>query len=112
VAALASFAIIISMILIFLRKETDSGSFVTYDEEFLRKISQEEFPIVARLISFLKYLIKKDFISFLFFIIAAIGSPLWILYICSAGGLIAVGLIAHIHLVRWLRAPCDPEISL
>ncbi len=101
--AVITFAVtimIIATILIFLRKETDSGSFVTYDQEFLKSLTIEEFPIVARLVSILKYMIKKDFYSLLFFLVALINKPLWVLYICSYGGGIACLFLAYINIMR------------
>lgn len=103
VVTFAAFIIIVTTMLIFLRKETDSGSFVTYDQEFLDKLQPREFPLVAHLVGFLKYMLKKDFISFLFFAVTLIGQPLWVLYICSVGGTIACFFIAYIHISRWAR---------
>ena len=103
--AVVTFAVtimIIATILIFLRKETDSGSFVTYDQEFLKSLTPEEFPIVSRVVSVLKYMIKKDFYSFLFFIVALINKPMWVLYICSYGGGIACLFLAYINIIRWM----------
>lgn len=99
-----SFLLIIGTMLTFLRLETNSGSFVTYDKEFISKLSADHFPVLGRVASVLKYTVKKDFFSMLFFLIAASGHPIWILYLCSYGGALAFLIMAYFHVSLWIRS--------
>lgn len=94
------FAIIILTMLIFLKKETNSGSFVTYDKEFLKKITKEQYGFFSTAVSYLKYAIKKDFFSFSFFLIALAGQPLWILRLSCMGVIGAITVLIVVHLTK------------
>ncbi len=101
----------IGTMLIYLKKETNSGSLVTYDKEFLSTIKPDQFPISARLIHALKYGVKKDFYSFIFFIFCAVLKPEWVLYSCTYGGVIACVFMAYIHIMTWIDRECGAVVS-
>lgn len=70
----------------YLKKKTNSASFVTFDKEFLQKLTPETTPkIIIFLIRHCKILFKKDFFSMMFLIFAIFGILHWWFYIISAG---------------------------
>ncbi len=104
-------AFMIGTMLIFLKRETDSGSLVTYDKEFLSTIQTDRFPVASRLIHALKYGVKKDFYSFLFFLFCLFQKPEWVLYACAYGGVVGCVFMAYIHIMTWIDRECEPPLS-
>jgi hypothetical protein len=103
--SLLELATLLTILLVFIRKSSDSGSLVTFDKKFLKGVSDQEFPKIAPMVHFLKYLIKKDFFSFLFFVVAVCGRPFWILHIVCFGLFISLLFLGYIYATRHWRHP-------
>ncbi|QQR79651.1 MAG: CDP-alcohol phosphatidyltransferase family protein [Deltaproteobacteria bacterium] len=106
ITTFGAIAFMIGTMLIFLKKETNSGSLVTYDKEFLSTIQPDQFPIASRAIHALKYGVKKDFYSLIFFLACLFQKPSWVLYLCAYGGIIACVFMAYIHIMTWIDREC------
>lgn len=86
----------------YLGKYTDSASFVTYDREFLQKLSPERTPWIVRLLlKYFKMLFKKDLFSFMILIFAILGVLNWWFYIMTIGVVVGAGVLGYLGL--------DPE---
>jgi phosphatidylglycerophosphate synthase len=72
-AQLLGILIVIGIMIRFLKKNTNSASFVTYDKEFLQKLPDIYPKFVIIFVKYSKYLLKKDFFSFMFLIFAIFG---------------------------------------
>ncbi|MDO8644177.1 MAG: CDP-alcohol phosphatidyltransferase family protein [bacterium] len=81
--AFISIVILIAIMIIFLRKNTDSGSFVTYDKEFVHKIAMEEKGFLPKFIKYGRHLLKKDSFALLFFLLTLIQLPAAIIYLTA-----------------------------
>ena len=64
-------AVMLMVMVAFLRKYTSSGSLVTYDKEFIQKLPEND-PVVF-LVQKLKYITKKEFFSIVFFLVSLTG---------------------------------------
>ncbi len=64
-------AVMLLVMVSFLRKYTSSGSLVTYDKEFIQKLPEND-PVVF-LVQKLKYITKKEFFSIVFFLVSLTG---------------------------------------
>jgi CDP-L-myo-inositol myo-inositolphosphotransferase len=83
----------------YLKKKTNSASFVTYDKEFLQKLDRGNTPrFILWLIKYLKIFFKKDFFSTMFLVTAIFGILHWWFYI------IAVGVWGGVAVLLYLRA--------
>jgi phosphatidylglycerophosphate synthase len=70
----------------YLKRNSDSASFVTFDKEFLQKLTPENTPALAyHLIKYFKIFFKKDFFSLTFLIFAIFGILHWWFYIITIG---------------------------
>lgn len=78
--ALASIVILIGIMVVFLKRNTDSGSFVTYDKEFVQRITTQESGFLPQFIKYGRYLLKKDSFAMTFLIFALIGFPVATLF--------------------------------
>lgn len=74
IALLIGIVIIFAIMINFLKKNTDSASFVTFDKEYLQKLSPNITPNwLILLIKYAKMLFKKDCFSFMFLLFAIFG---------------------------------------
>lgn len=87
----------------FLKRKTNSASFVTFDKEFLQKLTPNEAPkFLIDLIRYFKILFKKDFFSLTFLVFAIFGILHWWFYFISVG--IWVGVLILLYLRRlWIK---------
>ncbi|MDO8461689.1 MAG: CDP-alcohol phosphatidyltransferase family protein [Deltaproteobacteria bacterium] len=99
--ALFSFFVLLAIMLLFLKKNTTSGSFVTYDREFVGKISQEK-GFLPRFVKYGRYFLKKDSFALLFLLLAAIGQPQLIIYAVALGTTVGWLLMAYFNLKKGL----------
>jgi phosphatidylglycerophosphate synthase len=67
----AGIVIMLAAMIRYLRRYSESGSLVAYDREFLQKLPQNDFLI--RITQKLKYALKKEFFSIVFFVICLTG---------------------------------------
>jgi phosphatidylglycerophosphate synthase len=82
----------------YLKKYTNSASFVTYDKQFLQKLSPDKVPtIVLLLIKYFKLLFKKDLFSLMFLVFAVFGILHWWFYIMALGIWVAVGVLFYLR---------------
>lgn len=80
-------------IILFLKRNTQSASLVTFDKEYLSKLPLENGTFFMALIRYGRILMRKDCFSLMFFLAAVFGLlPLWI-YIAAAGTWIANGIL-------------------
>ncbi len=71
--SLVSFAILLSIMINYLVKQKNSkASLVTYEKEVVSSKKLKN-PIVAKLLYYGKFLVKKDFFAFLFFVLGVAG---------------------------------------
>jgi len=93
--------LIILLMIDYLKKRTDSASFVTYDKEFLQKLSPRNTPrFVLCLIKYFKIFFKKDFFSLTFLITAVFGILHWWFYcisICVWAGVFVLAYLREKH---------------
>ncbi len=70
-AVFAGIAIMLVSMIRYLKRYSESGSLVAYDKEFLQKLPQDDFFVY--LTQKVKYLLKKEFFSIIFFIVCLSG---------------------------------------
>lgn len=110
--ALLSFLILLAIMLIFLTRNTTSGSFVTYDREFVEKISQEK-GFLPRFVKYGRYFLKKDSFALLFLLLAVIRQPELIIYAVALGTTVGWFLMAYFNLKKQLaKMPVLAKIRL
>lgn len=82
----------------YLKKYTNSASFVTYDKQFLQKLSPNRVPkVVLLLIKYFKLFFKKDLFSLMFLIFAVFGILHWWFYIMAVGIWVAAGVLFYLR---------------
>ena len=82
----------------YLKKKTNSASFVTYDKEFLQKLTPETTPrVVLYFIKYFKVFFKKDCFSMAFLIFAMLGILHWWFYFISIAVWVAVFILAYLR---------------
>ncbi|MBI1909094.1 MAG: CDP-alcohol phosphatidyltransferase family protein [Deltaproteobacteria bacterium] len=105
---LFSFLVLLAIMLIFLKRNTNSGSFVTYDKEFVSKITEGK-GVLPLLVKYGRYFLKKDSFALLFFLLAAVGYPQMILYATALGTTAGWCLMAYFNLKRKLAKNLTPS---
>lgn len=93
---LLGFFTLLSIMINFLKKNTDSASFVTFDKEYLAKLPETYPKPILLFIKYGKYTLKKDFFSFLFLIFAILGILPVMFYVAIIG--IWIGIIVLFYL--------------
>ena len=88
--------IMLSVMISFLHRHTDSASLVTYDKEFLQKLPADD--RIARLVLSLKYITKKEFFSIVFFLISLTGMIYLIIPLASCILITAAFLLLYLSL--------------
>lgn len=82
----------------YLKRKTDSASFVTYDKEFLQKLTPENTPkFVLLLIRYFKIFFKKDFFSMAFLVFAILGILQWWCYFLTFGAWVGVAILFYLR---------------
>lgn len=94
---LASTAVTFFWMVRYLKRNTDSASLVTYDKEYLQKLSNLP-GWLASFIKYGKYTLKKDMFSFLFFVFALFGVLYWWLFIAAFGTMVAATTLTYLNL--------------
>ncbi|HCU26021.1 MAG TPA: hypothetical protein DF383_13470 [Deltaproteobacteria bacterium] len=103
--ALANFAVLLSIMISYLLKQkSEHASLVTYEKEVVSRKAERQNPLVARAAHYGKFLVKKDFFSFLFFFLAVIDKPQAIVFFAALGST-AVALVLGIMTIRGWRSP-------
>jgi len=102
--SLVSFAVLLSiMVSYLLQKKVHKASLITYEKEVLEKsISDKKNPLTF-FMKYGKYLIKKDFFAFLFFVLAVFNLPGAIVFFAALGSF-AVSLTLSILTLKNRRA--------
>ncbi len=90
----ALFAIMIN----FLKKNTDSASFVTFDKEYLQKLPKTYPKFILLFIKYGKYVLKKDFFSMLILVLAIFGILPAMFYISITAVWIGVFILTYLNL--------------
>ena len=90
-----STAIILGWMILYLKRHTQSASFVTFDKEYLQKLSDQPRWFLT-FVHYGKYMLKKDVFSFAFLLFAVAGHLYWWLFIAAFGT--AVGAITLTYL--------------
>lgn len=84
--SLFSFAILLSIMISYLiQQKGASASLVTYEKEVVSAKAKKQNPIVAKLVHYGKFLVKKDFFAFLFFSLAIADLPQAIVFFAALG---------------------------
>lgn len=97
--SLFSFLVLIGIMLLFLKRNTDSGSFVTYDKEFVSKVVARGGGL-AQFVRFGRHFLKKDSFALMFFLLIVLGWPQWVLYLTALGTTLGWMLMAYFNLRR------------
>lgn len=90
--------ILLGIMIRFLKKNTNSASFVTFDKEYLQKLSGNYPKPIVFLLKYGKYTLKKDFFSLLFLVFAIFGILPAMFYIAALGVWIGVGVLTYLNL--------------
>lgn len=97
-ALLLGIAILLVIMMTYLKHNTNSFSLVTYDKEYLEKLPPNYPVFLLKFIQYGKYLLKKDCFSFMFLLSAIIGIlPAW-LYITTIGVWVGVFVLVYLNL--------------
>lgn len=112
-----STAITLFWMIRYLKRNTQSASLVTFDTEYLQKLSGLP-RWVLTLITYGKYTLKKDVFSFLFLLFAIAGVLYWFLFIAAVGTAVAAIILTSLNIRemaaarrtrrREANAPRDP----
>lgn len=83
----------------YLKRNTQSASLVTFDKEYLQKLSGLP-PWLSILIKYGKFTLKKDVFSFLFLLFALAGVLYWWLFITAFGTAVSAIILTYLNLFR------------
>lgn len=102
--SLFSFAILLSIMISYLiQQKGANASLVTYEKEVVSAKAKKQNPIVAKLVFYGKFLVKKDFFAFLFFFLAVVDLPQAIVFF-AALGTSAVAIVLSVITFNGYRA--------
>ena len=87
------------IMLVFLKKNSGSGSFVTYDRAFVGRVAAERGPL-ATFVRYGRYFIKKDAFAMIFFLLTLAGWPEGVLLMTALGTTTACGLMLYFNVSR------------
>ncbi|MFH0800560.1 MAG: CDP-alcohol phosphatidyltransferase family protein [Pseudomonadota bacterium] len=94
---LISTAITFFWMIRYLKRNTQSASFVTFDTEYLQKLSGQPRWLLI-LIKYGKYTLKKDVFSFAFLLFAVAGVLYWWLFITAFGTTVSAIILTYLSL--------------
>lgn len=95
-ALLIGFFTLLYIMIKFLKKNTNSASFVTFDTEYLQKLPGTCPKPILIFIKYGKYTLKKDFFTLLFLVLAIFGVLPWMVYISTAAVWIGILLLTYL----------------
>lgn len=81
----------------FLKQNTESASLVTFDKEYLQKLSSQPRWLMT-LIKYGKFTLKKDVFSFMFLLFAIAGVLYWWLFIAAFGTTVSALILTYLNL--------------
>lgn len=88
----------------YLKQNTNSASLVTFDKQYLQKLSSQPRWLTI-FIKYGKYTLKKDVFSFLFLIFAVFGVLYWWLFIAAFGTTLAALTLSYLNLQMKFQVP-------
>ncbi|HPQ80713.1 MAG TPA: CDP-alcohol phosphatidyltransferase family protein [bacterium] len=91
-----STAITLFWMIRYLKRNTQSASLVTYDKEYLQKLSGQPRWLTA-FIKYGKYTLKKDVFSFAFLLFALAGVLYWWLFIAAFGTAVSAAILTYLN---------------
>lgn len=94
---LFSTGIIFFWMILYLKRNTQSASLVTFDREYLQKLSGQPHWLMM-LIKYGKYTLKKDVFSFAFFLFGVAGILYSWLFIAAFGTAVAAVILTYLNL--------------
>ncbi len=100
---LVNTAITIFWIAHYLKKNTQSASMVTFDKDYLQRLTDQPWWLLG-FIRYGKYTLKKDIYSFCFLVFAVLGILYWWLFITAFGVTLAAIILTYLNAQSWLRA--------
>jgi len=106
---LASTAVTFFWMIRYLKQNTNSASLVTFDKEYLQKLSNQPRWLLT-FIKYGKYLLKKDVFSFMFLVFALFGVLYWWLFIAAFGTTVAAVTLTYLNLGVIARSASDEAI--
>jgi phosphatidylglycerophosphate synthase len=102
--SLISFALLLSIMISYLiQQKSDSASLTIYEKEIVSKSVKNPDSWAAKAVYYGKFLVKKDFFAFLFFVLAICNLPDGIIFFAALGSS-AVAVILLILTVLRMRA--------
>lgn len=108
----AGLAVLFFQIILFLKRNTRSASLVTFDKEFLSKLSLNDGTFLMTFIRYGRVLMRKDVFSLLFFLFALAGwLPAW-LYIAAGGTWIANGILLWLKTKKYSSSTSTEPSSI
>lgn len=99
-------AITFFWMILYLKRNTQSASLVTYDKEFIQKLSGYPRWLLT-FIKYGKYTIKKDVFSFMFFLLALAGVLYWCLFIATFGTAVAAIVLTYLNVKVLFKKTTD-----
>lgn len=94
---ICSTGITLSWMIRYLKRNTQSASLVTFDTNYLQKLSGQPSWLIA-FIRYGKYTLKKDMFSFLFLLFAIAGVLYWWLFIAAFGTAVSATILTYLNL--------------
>lgn len=98
--ALASSLLFLCLMLIYLKKNSNSGSLIAFEKGVVNGAVKEESGFFSSFIHYGRYLVKKDAFTFIFMIMALLGYAESIPYLASLGTSVASCLILYLNLKK------------
>ncbi len=112
--SLASFALLLCIMISYLiRLKNDSASLTIYEKEVVSETAKKQSLLVKKFIYYGKFLVKKDFFAFLFFVLAVLNLPGAIVFF-AALGTTAVAIVLSLITIknrRSSKAPVREEVA-
>jgi phosphatidylglycerophosphate synthase len=97
--------IIVYWMMRWLKQNTNSFSLVTYDTEFLQKLTGQP-KLLMLYIKYGKFTLKKDFFSFLVFVFALANIMYWWIYLTAIGAVSGAIILTYLSLQEmWQKSP-------
>lgn len=86
----------------YLKRNTQSASLVTFDKEYLEKLSGQPRPLLL-FIKYGKVAMKKDVFSFMFLLFAIAGILYWWLFIAAFGTTVSAIILTYLNAKTWIK---------
>ncbi|MBI2083551.1 MAG: CDP-alcohol phosphatidyltransferase family protein [Deltaproteobacteria bacterium] len=98
--SLASSVLFLCLMLIYLKKNSRSGSLVTFEKDVVNGAVKEESGFFSHFIHYGRYLVKKDAFTFIFMMLALLGYSESIPYLAAVGTSVASLLTLYLSLKK------------